>query len=147
MKQIKTLFGENVSWPFFPNCFNWALFSCLHIIYNNTYIHLICSCMYECIYIYEYTHTHTHTHTYVYIYMYIFIYSYAKVPNNYFFEYLNLKLLLKSDFVCSISKFGDCSWGSSEGSLFNRNYTEVERSAQLLSLDCSTLLMICILSC
>ena len=47
--------------------------------------------------------------------------------------------------ITSSSNVGDRSRGRSEGSLFNSYYTEMEGSALLLSLECSTLLLICTL--
>ena len=41
----------------------------------------------------------------------------------------------------------DSNRGRSEGSLFNSNYTEMQGRALLLSLDCSTLPLICTLYC
>ena len=49
--------------------------------------------------------------------------------------------------IIYISKVGDCSWGRPEGSLFNSYYTEVYGRALLLSLNCSTLLLISTLYC
>ena len=46
-----------------------------------------------------------------------------------------------------ISKVGDRSRGRPEGSLFNSYHTEVQGRALLLSLDCSTLLLIRTLYC
>ena len=43
------------------------------------------------------------------------------------------------------SKVGDHSCGRPKGSLFNRYYTEMYGRVLLLSLDCSTLLLICTL--
>ncbi len=43
------------------------VYSCIYIIYVNTYIHID-------IYVYIYTYTYTYTHTYIDIYVYIYIY-------------------------------------------------------------------------
>ena len=50
--------------------------------------------------------------------------------------------ILEADIITIISKVGDPSRGRPEGSLFNSSYTKVLGRALLLSLDCSTLLLI-----
>ena len=49
--------------------------------------------------------------------------------------------------IYEVSKVGDRSQGRPEGSLFNSYYTEVWGRVLLLSLDCSTLPLICTLYC
>ena len=52
----------------------------------------------------------------------------------------------KCKYKCK-SKVGDLSQGRPEGSLFDSYYTDVKGRALLLSLDCSTLLLIRTLYC